>query len=146
MEPTRIGSSLTIGVVAGMASLALWSAPAHAAQECHDAYTGTCVPSEIGDVDCDQLNTYVRLSDPSVDPYRLDADSDGIGCEQNGYEASNDRSRDSAGHSPDDGHDHGMLPLTGPRGSAAAGVGGALVVGGAALLLLARRREVHDTA
>ncbi len=59
--------------------------------ECHPAYTGKCVPI-ASDVDClggsgdgPEYVGQVRVIDPSVDPYRLDHDNDGFGCENAPY-------------------------------------------------------------
>ena len=45
---------------------------------CHPSYT-PCVPSGRGDLDCDDIGGSVRVIGP--DEYRLDSDSDGVGCE-----------------------------------------------------------------
>ncbi len=55
---------------------------------CHSAYS-TCVPvkgdgsgrGEINDLDCPDIGRTVQVKSVGVDPYRLDADSDGAGCE-----------------------------------------------------------------
>ena len=53
----------------------------------YEARNGACVASyedASGDVDCGQLPAAakpVKLRDRSNDPYRLDSDSDGVGCE-----------------------------------------------------------------
>ena len=38
-----------------------------------------CVPSGYGDLDCPEIGFQVQVS--GADPYRLDADNDGVGCE-----------------------------------------------------------------
>lgn len=65
----------------------LWSAcgagappvAAPAAADCHPDYL-TCVPGGARDLDCSDLPGAVRVRQPGVDPHRLDADGDGIGC------------------------------------------------------------------
>lgn len=51
---------------------------------CHPAYV-ECVPNQPGDtLDCDDLRgafEHVHLVDPDSDPYGLDVDGDGMGCE-----------------------------------------------------------------
>ncbi len=50
---------------------------------CHPAYSG-CVPNLVGDLNCPDLDAVlkpVRVLVPGVDPYGLDGDSDGVGCE-----------------------------------------------------------------
>lgn len=57
-------------------------APAQAAPEadpgCHPAYI-PCLPIRT-DMNCPAVGQQVALRDPSVDPYHLDADGDGLGC------------------------------------------------------------------
>lgn len=58
----------------------------HQASSCHPSYRGQCVPSNVSDVDCagGQGNgpAYTgRVEVVGPDEYRLDDDSDGIGCE-----------------------------------------------------------------
>jgi hypothetical protein len=56
--------------------------------ECHPDYL-TCIPVQgngsgagaANDLDCGDLRTAVRLREIGVDPYRLDNDGDGDGCE-----------------------------------------------------------------
>ena len=47
---------------------------------CSSEYEGACVPADVGDVDCGELSD-TDFSSVGSDPYRLDADSDGIACE-----------------------------------------------------------------
>ncbi len=62
--------------------------PAEARKKCHPNYKGACLKTNAGDYDCaggsgDGPN-YVRGPVRVVggkDPFRLDADRDGIGCE-----------------------------------------------------------------
>jgi micrococcal nuclease len=65
------------------------AAPAAAARPgCHPAYV-TCIPvagdgSGNGggnDLDCGDVQGAVQARQPGVDPYRLDADGDGVGCD-----------------------------------------------------------------
>ncbi len=59
-----------------------------AAAGCHADYS-TCVPVRgdgsgrggADDLDCADLAGAVQLRQPGVDPYRLDADGDGVGCD-----------------------------------------------------------------
>lgn len=46
---------------------------------CHPNYAGHCLPI-VGDLDCPQVPGPVRIV--GADPYRLDRDNDGIGCER----------------------------------------------------------------
>jgi endonuclease YncB( thermonuclease family) len=55
---------------------------------CHPDYT-TCIPvkgdgsgsGQENDLDCGDIGKPVQLRQTGVDPYRLDADGDGVGCE-----------------------------------------------------------------
>lgn len=75
---------LTFGLVAFTAASFVSAAPATAATAqtagCHAAYVD-CVPADH-DVDCiaDKLPP-IRLKQIGVDPYRLDRNKNGIGCE-----------------------------------------------------------------
>lgn len=53
-----------------------------AAESCHPGYVD-CVPFDLTrDLDCEDLAiTDVRLRDPGWDPYGLDDNGDGLGCE-----------------------------------------------------------------
>ena len=61
------------------------AAPAPAG--CHPAYA-TCIPvkgdgsgsGDANDLDCGDIRKVVRVRQIGIDPYRLDADGDGIGC------------------------------------------------------------------
>ena len=63
-------------------------AAAPASGDCHPDYA-TCIPlqgdgsgrGDANDLDCGQIGSPVRLRTPGVDPYRLDADGDGVGCD-----------------------------------------------------------------
>jgi hypothetical protein len=49
-------------------------------QRCHQSYPGLCLAPETPDLDCRDLPTAnVTVREP--DPYGLDADGDGVGCE-----------------------------------------------------------------
>jgi endonuclease YncB( thermonuclease family) len=58
---------------------------------CHPAYA-TCIPvqgdgsgsGKANDLDCGDIRKKVQLRDSRLDPYRLDADGDGWGCESYG--------------------------------------------------------------
>jgi endonuclease YncB( thermonuclease family) len=65
------------------------AAPAVAAgQGCHPDYL-SCIPVEgdgsghgrVNDLDCGDVQGSVEARQPGVDPYRLDADGDGVGCD-----------------------------------------------------------------
>jgi len=64
------------------------AAPQQATGSCHPDYI-TCIPvrgdgsgaGEANDLDCGDINRAVQLRQVGVDPYRLDRDGDGIGCE-----------------------------------------------------------------
>jgi micrococcal nuclease len=54
--------------------------------ECHPSYEGACVPVGVSDVDCaggsgDGPYYVGRVTVVGPDPYRLDHDNDGVGCE-----------------------------------------------------------------
>jgi hypothetical protein len=53
-------------------------------QGCHPAYE-PCIPNLGGDaLNCGDLGADqkpVRVIEPAVDPFRLDGDNDGVGCE-----------------------------------------------------------------
>lgn len=63
------------------------TAPA-AGSGCHPDYS-TCIPvkgtgsgsGEVNDLDCPDIGKVVQLREVGVDPYRLDRNSDGVGCE-----------------------------------------------------------------
>lgn len=46
---------------------------------CHSAYSG-CL-KVTGDLDCKDIGEVVYVKVPGVDPYNLDSDDDGVGCE-----------------------------------------------------------------
>jgi hypothetical protein len=58
---------------------------------CHPAYV-TCVPVKgdgsgsgaANDLDCPEIGKAVQLRQVGVDPYRLDSDGDGTGCDSYG--------------------------------------------------------------
>ncbi len=78
-------STALIVLAASFTLITLTSQPVSAQQECHPAYIGGCVPTDMGDVNCGDLNFAVRLRNVNVDPYNLDSDDDDdIGCESNG--------------------------------------------------------------
>jgi len=57
-------------------------APTPAASACHPAYS-PCLPI-VGNINCSDLSggqKPVTVYSPAVDPYRLDSDNDGVGCE-----------------------------------------------------------------
>lgn len=47
---------------------------------CSDEYSGACVPTDQGDVNCGDLSA-TDFQSTGSDPYRLDADGDGVACE-----------------------------------------------------------------
>ncbi len=48
---------------------------------CHAAYS-PCIPNRPGDaLNCGDIRVRVTVLNPNIDPYRLDGDNDGIGCE-----------------------------------------------------------------
>ncbi len=59
-------------------------APTTTSVDCHPAYV-ECIPNYPGDaLNCGDLSASVkpvRVRDPSWDPYGLDGDNDGVGCE-----------------------------------------------------------------
>lgn len=102
-----------------------------------DAYLGSAAWCEAGveDYDCGDIpNEFhpVELVDASDDPFRLDADNDGEGCEL----------PDGATTPPGD-VDQGGLPVTGTSLPTLGGVGAGAVALGTALLLVSRRRTSY---
>lgn len=47
---------------------------------CHEAYSFPCLPI-TNDLDCGDIGQRVTVRNPPIDPYELDSDNDGIGCE-----------------------------------------------------------------
>ncbi len=52
-----------------------------AQQKCHPAYPNICLPINVKDVNCSDI-PHRRFKVLPPDPYRLDGDGDGIGCEK----------------------------------------------------------------
>ena len=82
-------TSSDVPLVAPVAPPAPAVAPAaESAGDCHPDYL-TCVPvkgdgsgrGEVNDLDCGGIGFRVQLSQIGVDPYRLDRDGNGFGCE-----------------------------------------------------------------
>jgi micrococcal nuclease len=81
------------GACARRSPVPLAAAPrsAPAGSSCHPAYV-TCVPvkgdgsgsGQSNDLDCPDIRKLVQLRQIGTDPYRLDADGDGIGCDSYG--------------------------------------------------------------
>ena len=83
------GSGQAQGIAAPPPAAAAPAAPAAGSDAgCHPDYA-TCVPVQgdgsgrgaANDLDCGDLSGAVRLRQAGVDPYRLDADGDGVGCD-----------------------------------------------------------------
>jgi micrococcal nuclease len=51
---------------------------------CHPAYPVGCIPPGPPDLDCGDIRRRVQVDHAHGDPHRLDADSDGWGCETSG--------------------------------------------------------------
>mgnify|MGYP003374017251 CR=1 FL=1 len=49
--------------------------------DCHPSYPTVCIPPPPPDLDCPELVPLVNFQVLPPDPHRLDADKDGIGCE-----------------------------------------------------------------
>ena len=81
---------------------------------CHPAYV-TCIPNRPGDaLNCADLTSAqkpVRLKQRGVDPYRLDGDGDGVGCESSTGSSSTQRQTDRStrGTCTHDGRGHAFL-------------------------------------
>jgi len=60
------------------------TAPVLSPDDCHPAYT-PCIPNYLGDaLNCGDLNSTQRpvtVINFAYDPYKLDRDNDGLGCE-----------------------------------------------------------------
>lgn len=55
-----------------------------AGTKCHPAYPGGCIPPAPPDLDCGDIRRRVQVDHTHGDPHRLDANSDGWGCESYG--------------------------------------------------------------
>lgn len=169
-------SRLLLTLAAGFAGLGvtlLAPSPAYAA--CDPNYSGQCLPPFTGDagaVDCPDLPGPVTVV--GADPYRLDADGDGTGCEdgtpadpdvvpggacteeQEGEDAVTDGRLYACTANGDGtftwvevtqgGEDGGALPKTGVNGGLAAAAGAALLGAGGLLVWSTRRRPGRHTA
>ncbi|WP_162605359.1 hypothetical protein [Jiangella ureilytica] len=113
--------------------------PTPSAGDC-DAYVGSaawCDPAH-GDYDCSQIDDAhkpVQLVDASNDPFLLDSDDDGAGCEATGDD-------DGSGDDDGTGDDDGSLPDTGTGGSLLWAGTALLVLGGLAALFARYRRSL----
>ncbi|WP_420443129.1 excalibur calcium-binding domain-containing protein [Candidatus Poriferisodalis sp.] len=67
------------------------------ATDCHPAYV-TCIPNLAGDaLNCSDLSSSqkpVRVKQTGIDPYRLDGDRDGVGCESSTSSSQTQRQTD----------------------------------------------------
>jgi resuscitation-promoting factor RpfB len=54
--------------------------PGSSSDGCSPEYEGTCVPDDVGDVNCSDLSA-TDFASVGSDPYGLDRDGDGIACE-----------------------------------------------------------------
>jgi endonuclease YncB( thermonuclease family) len=78
----------THGAAAPLAPATVAPATTYEVTACHPDYV-TCIPVQgngsgygrANDLDCGSIRKAVRLRRAGVDPYRLDADGDGIGCQ-----------------------------------------------------------------
>jgi len=114
-----------------------------------DAYEGSdawCNP-DTDDYNCpdiDDADKPVDLVDPENDPFGLDADNDGVGCEVTTDPTTEPTSdpTDPAPDGDDDGSlpDTGDLPDTGVNWQAAAALAGLLLLVGAGLTVARQRR------
>jgi hypothetical protein len=81
--PTTV-SATTVSATTVSATTVAAGTTAAPAPDCHPAYS-PCIPNRAGDaINCGDLSAAqkpVTVLDPSYDPYRLDADGDGRGCE-----------------------------------------------------------------
>ncbi len=147
-----------MGITAG--ALVLTGAPAQATEKADScaAYTYVGTSTTIcdrfpgsADKDCPDLKGTVKLKVTGTDPWRLDRDKDGKGCEGTALKPVN------SGTSPED-VDKAMgeigvpgtgpkdkLPVTGPELPLVVGGGVAAIVVGGGLFML-RRRQVRFTA
>jgi len=85
MKQLKLGG-LLLALVAVVAALSMTGSPASAQQgpdqgNCHPSYD-PCVPNGVGDINCDDLAGPVAVNGP--DDFGLDADNDGVGCEDDG--------------------------------------------------------------
>lgn len=140
-------------LVAGVAAVTL-GAPVYAAEattrEC-SAYVyaangvSLCADHAAGDVDCKRIGAPVSLAG-GADPWRLDRDGDGRGCETQTGSAPTPAS--SPSRTTTEAGTGGTLPLTGPGAPVyvAAGVSLTAAGGALALLLVARRRRLRFRA
>lgn len=135
---------VTTTFLVGLVSVFLLPGPAHAQPDTTDcaAYVGAaawCVPG-VPDYDCDQIpieHRPIDLVNPANDPFRLDADNDGIGCE-----IVDGTSPDQEDTDVGDMADGGTLPETGSERLVLGGLGTGVLVLGLLLFALGRRRRI----
>jgi hypothetical protein len=165
-EAVRRTLMIAMGViVAGGIWLVPTPASAAAAEDCA-AYVDLCdeFPGST-DRDCGEIGHPVTLITPGVDPWGLDRDRDGTGCEDGTGggtssptakptktatakptkkpSASPSRSSVAAGGNGSAGSGGPALPVTGAKPIAAAGIGVGVVVVGVALSVVARKRRTR---
>lgn len=145
-----LGAMLALGTV-------FVGAPAYAKTVDCAAYVGLCdqFPS-ANSVNCSDIGHQVQVVVPGVDPWNLDADDDGTGCESSApaptsapptsaKPTSSKTAQTSQSTSRPETTEEGVagptLPKTGPGAPLAALVGGSIALGGAVLLWLVRRRR-----
>jgi LPXTG-motif cell wall-anchored protein len=99
--------------------------------------------ASASEVDCKDVKWRVRLLGDE-DPWKLDDDRDGMGCEANRLKPTDDPAPPAAGAGG--GQSAGSLPVTGASVPVLGGVAALLLVGGGAALVATRRRRTRFTA
>jgi hypothetical protein len=87
VDPRPARAARWYATIATVATLAVagvvWLAVAgldDSENSCSPEYEGACIPADVADVDCSELKVRGFRS-VGEDPYRLDANGDGIACE-----------------------------------------------------------------
>jgi LPXTG-motif cell wall-anchored protein len=132
--------------VGAIATLTL-AAPAQAAAEDCAAYVNLCADFPgSADRDCPQIGHPVQLVNPANDPWRLDDDNDGVGCEVDATPTKKAPAKPKPSRSAAGGTTEGRLPVTGAPVGALVGAGAGVLVLGAGGVWLARRRRTRYVA
>lgn len=145
------------GVVAG--GMLAVGAPAQAAAKAEGcaAYTYIGTSTTIcdrfpgnADRDCPQLDGTVKVKSRGTDPWRLDRDKDGTGCEGDALKpipSSIPEDPANPGDDNDDDKAAPVLPKTGPDGPAVPLIiGGSVFTAGVGVMMVMARRRVKFTA
>lgn len=78
----RLATVVSLGAFVAVLSIPVAAATAGVRDGCEANYIGACVPPLPPDLDCDDIGVPLRVI--GTDWHKLDADGDGIACEQFG--------------------------------------------------------------